>query len=165
MELILITQHFYTNQPLENFDESYCKVIKRKAIQAPIVTFYGRTRDGTRAALHIHGYFPYFYVQLPKHYEPDFVSMTNALERDANYNKNKSQPIIHSMEIVEKLPIYGYHTEKVRFIKISVYNVDAVRKLAEMCCDGVCGIKLQPYEAHIDIFQQIYTEYDISGME
>ncbi|CAG9325959.1 REV3 [Blepharisma stoltei] len=165
MELILIAQHFYTSNPIENYDEDRCRYINRKAVQAPIITLYGRMRDGTRAALHIHGYYPFFYVQLPKDFEPNFEEMTEILEKEINSGKKQGIPIIHDMQIVEKIPFYGFHTEKVRFIKISVYSTENVKKVAEICCDGICGIRLQPYEAHIDVFQQLYTDYNFAGME
>lgn len=73
--------------------------------------------------------------------------------------------VIHHMEIVNKIPIYGYHPETVRFIQVFLYNADLVKPLAEMFYLGSFGVVLQPYEAHIDVFQHFYCQLNVSGLE
>lgn len=73
--------------------------------------------------------------------------------------------LIHNIKEVYKLSIYGYQTNKTRFFYIEVYNAENIKKLGELCLDGIDGVHFQPYEVHIDVFQHFYSDYGLAGMD
>ena len=54
MELLICSQIFTVSSPKPEFDDVYNEFSKRSIINSPIITFYGRTREGGKAAVHVH---------------------------------------------------------------------------------------------------------------
>jgi DNA polymerase family B, exonuclease domain len=167
MNLLICSQLFNVSYPKTEFDDCFNEFSHRQIQTAPIITFYGKTSEGKKAAVHIHKvfykqFFPRFYVEVPESYLEDPLSFAIKLEKKFN----PSAPmIIHKIDRVQKLSIYGYQTSKTTFFKIEVYNSEHIKRLGEMCLEGIDGFHFQPYEAHIDTFQHFYSEFGLSGMD
>lgn len=162
MEILVCSQIFTVSSPKPEYDDTFSTFTNRPVQAAPIITFYGKTRDGLKQALHIHKFYPKFYAQIPTSCLISPIDFCFKLEK---LIENALPPIIHNITECYKLSIYGFQKEKTRFFKIEVYNAEHIRRLAETCLDGIDGYQFQPYEAHIDTFQHFYAEYGMTGMD
>ncbi|CDJ36959.1 DNA polymerase, related [Eimeria tenella] len=60
-------------------------------------------------------------------------------------------PLVHKIEVVKRLPFYGYHREFHAFLKISLTIPSMVGPLAGLLLQGiVTGSPLQPFEVHLN---------------
>lgn len=78
---------------------------------------------------------------------------SNLLKRGAGPSRGAPQggPLVHKIELVRRLPFYGYHRDPQVFIKISITKPQMVGPLAALLLKGVVtGAPLQPYEVHIN---------------
>ncbi len=73
---------------------------------------------------------------------------------------------VHEVEIVEKIPFYGYHPHPIKVLRIALYEPGMVKKAAELLESGaILGVAMQPYEAHLTHFLRFYRDANIQGMD
>jgi len=152
----------YVNEELRYSD---CKDFKGRKIQiAPVIRLFGTNNFGQKCAIHVHGYFPYFYVrlddlvevadeafliqfgeQLERAYNFAYASKNNAVnkvpKKDASgkikdYSTYQGY-VIHGVELVEKLDVYTYHETREKFLKVKVYDPWSVKPLCKILSNGV----------------------------
>ena len=74
--------------------------------------------------------------------------------------------IIHLIEIVHKIPFYGFHTIKKEFLKISVYDSKSIKPLVEILQSGVISNNIyQCYEAHLSLPIHFFADNNLFGMK
>eukprot|EP00921_Rhytidocystis_pertsovi_P016196 GHVQ01025574.1.p1 GENE.GHVQ01025574.1~~GHVQ01025574.1.p1 ORF type:complete len:1520 (-),score=168.75 GHVQ01025574.1:2620-7179(-) len=72
--------------------------------------------------------------------------------------------IVYDVDVVDRIPIYGYHSTPVRFIKITIVKPKLVLSLAACLYRGeVLGYELQPYEVHIPYLIHFLSDCHLSG--
>lgn len=54
MDLLICAQIFSVASPKPDIDDTFSEFSQRPIVVSPIITFYGRTREGGKAAVHIH---------------------------------------------------------------------------------------------------------------
>uniref|UniRef100_A0A1B0B962 DNA polymerase n=1 Tax=Glossina palpalis gambiensis TaxID=67801 RepID=A0A1B0B962_9MUSC len=92
----------------------------------PIMRMFGITMEGNSVCCHVHGFCPYFYLAAPHSFEQSHCYLfREALDKkvlaDMRSNKDNVQEAVLSVEIVERLNIYGYQGDrKQRYLKITV---------------------------------------------
>ena len=59
--------------------EAFRDLLGRRVVHSPVITFFGKDPRNRSTALHIHGFFPYFYIKVHK-YRDLFKSKTALLE-------------------------------------------------------------------------------------
>lgn len=73
--------------------------------------------------------------------------------------------LLYGIEVVEKIPMYGYHPSPVPFLKIKILNPKHIRLVGSILMSGVIqGVEIQPYEAHISNILQCFIDNEVSGM-
>ena len=73
---------------------------------------------------------------------------------------------MHEVELVWKMPVYGFHSEKKPFLKITIYDPAHVKRCSELLYQGaVFGHSFQPYEAHLTYYMHFYTDLNLFGMQ
>ncbi|KAL4489103.1 hypothetical protein ABPG73_005590 [Tetrahymena malaccensis] len=162
----------------------YDKIVdrkNRKILQAPVARIYGNDRQGKSVCLHIHGYFPYFYlkvnqiahlIQNDKTFLDKFIDLIeecyytlySVSEKQKKFLMSTT-PIILNYELIYKKDIYGYHATEEPFLKIYFYNPKMIKKLVGILESGVImNIEFVIFEGHLTHFLKLYSDLDIKGL-
>ena len=170
MEVCLLVHEFELHPPAQEFDYSFSPILQTAVSQAPILTVYGRTRTGTRATLHIHKvgcmqFLPFLYAHPPSDFDAKYENLQALARRIQGKLPKGAGATIHEIASVRKTSFYGFHDQQSQFLRISFYDMNISRDLMRVLSSGEIGLKLQPYEAHIDVFQHFYAEFNLSGMD
>ncbi|KFA75353.1 hypothetical protein S40288_02003 [Stachybotrys chartarum IBT 40288] len=147
-----------------------------KGTKVPVVRVFGSTETGQKVCAHIHGAFPYLYVEYEGSLDPEQVgayiyrlhlSIDHALAvsyRRDQYGENAQ--FVARITLVKGIPFYGYHVGYRFFLKIYMYNPIVMTRLADLLQQGVIlKHKFQPYEAHLQYLLQFMTDYNLYGCD
>ncbi|KAJ6254963.1 intein-containing DNA polymerase delta catalytic subunit precursor [Anaeramoeba flamelloides] len=105
--------------------DSYTQRTKKqnKKELLPVIRVFGVTKKGNSVLAHVHGYFPYFFVNVPKNFkesDTDLFKKTldTKIESFIKNTKHKTLIYIRSVKIVLKKNFYGYQPKKEEFLRI-----------------------------------------------
>ncbi|CDI87412.1 DNA polymerase zeta catalytic subunit, putative [Eimeria praecox] len=77
----------------------------------------------------------------------------------------KGGPLVQKIEVVRRLPFYGYHRDFHFFLKIYLTVPEMVGPLAGLLLKGVVtGSPLQPFEVHLSFQTQVLADLHLKGM-
>ncbi|KAM0355676.1 hypothetical protein ACHAPU_000061 [Fusarium lateritium] len=147
-----------------------------KGPKVPVVRVFGSTETGQKVCAHIHGAFPYMYVEYEGDLSPDQVgayiyrfhlSIDHALavsyRRD---QKNDNARFVARITLVKGIPFYGFHVGYRFFLKIYMFNPIVMTRLADLLQQGVImKQKFQPYEAHLQYLLQFMSDFNLYGCD
>jgi DNA polymerase elongation subunit (family B) len=102
---------------------------------------------------------------VPKGYAVAYEDLRVLARRIQGKLAKNAGAVIHDITTVTKTSFYGYHEQPSQFLRISYYDMNISTELMRLLSSGEAGAKLQPYEAHIDLFQHFYAEFNLSGMD
>ncbi|KAI1417448.1 hypothetical protein F5Y13DRAFT_202971 [Hypoxylon sp. FL1857] len=145
-----------------------------KEPRVPVIRVFGSTETGQKVCAHIHGAFPYLYIEYNGSLLPDDVgayiyrlhlSIDHALavsyRRNAYDGKSK---YVARITLVKGIPFYGFYVGYRFYLKIYMLNPLVMTRLAELLQQGVImKRKFQPYEAHLQYLLQFMTDYNLYG--
>ncbi|KAJ6114818.1 hypothetical protein N7486_000596 [Penicillium sp. IBT 16267x] len=142
--------------------------------RVPVIRVFGATETGQRVCVHVHGAFPYLYIEYNGSLETEAVnsaiqtlhlSVDHALA--VSYRRNaydqKTAYVAH-ITLVKGMPFYGYHVGYRFFFKIYLLNPFYKTRLADLLHQGaVMKRPLQPYESHMQYVPQWMCDYNLYG--
>ncbi|KAL4953607.1 hypothetical protein BDW69DRAFT_153369 [Aspergillus filifer] len=142
--------------------------------KVPVIRIFGTTETGQKICVHVHGAFPYLYVQYDGDLSPEAVrfaarnlhiSIDHALA--VSYRRNaydKKAAFVAHITLVKGVPFYGYHVGYRFFFKIYLLNPIYTTRLADLLLQGaVMKRPLQPYESHMQYVPQWMCDYSLYG--
>ncbi|RDW86204.1 DNA-directed DNA polymerase zeta catalytic subunit REV3 [Aspergillus mulundensis] len=142
--------------------------------KVPVIRIFGTTETGQKICVHVHGAFPYLYVQYDGDLSPDAVrsaarslhlSIDHALA--VSYRRNaydKKTAFVGHITLVKGVPFYGYHVGYRFFFKIYLLNPIYITRLADLLLQGaVMKRPIQPYESHLQYVPQWMCDYNLFG--
>ncbi|KAF8249753.1 DNA/RNA polymerase [Wilcoxina mikolae CBS 423.85] len=152
----------------------------------PILRIFGATESGQRVCAHVHGVFPYLYVEYPGPYfgndgkfnaesvqkvlctlrrSIDFALNSSTFQNKNNVSEEKlKQQHVASIALVKGVPFYGYSAGWRLYCKIYLYNPRQITSLVKLLSSGaIMKRKLQPYEAHINYILQFMIDFNLYG--
>lgn len=145
-----------------------------KEPEVPVIRVFGSTETGQKVCAHIHGAFPYMFVEYTGDLAPDVVgayiyqlhlSIDHALA--ASYRRtNSAKPpkFVARVTLVKAIPFYGFHVGYRFYLKIYMLNPLVMTRLADMLHQGlIMNRKFQPYESHLQFLLQFMTDYNLYG--
>ncbi|KAI1638034.1 DNA polymerase family B [Biscogniauxia mediterranea] len=145
-----------------------------KEPRVPVIRVFGSTETGQKVCAHIHGAFPYLYIEYTGSLAPDHVgtyiyrlhlSIDHALA--VSYRRNVSDgksKYVARITLAKGIPFYGFHVGYRFYLKIYMLNPLVMTRLAELLQQGVImNRKFQPYEAHLQYLLQFMTDYNLYG--
>ncbi|KAJ5918248.1 hypothetical protein N7454_010623 [Penicillium verhagenii] len=142
--------------------------------RVPVIRVFGATETGQRVCVHVHGAFPYLYIEYNGSLEAEavnsaiqtlHVSIDHALA--VSYRRNaydQKVAYVAHITLVKGMPFYGYHVGYRFFFKIYVLNPFYITRLADLFHQGaVMKRPLQPYESHMQYVPQWMCDYNLYG--
>lgn len=147
-----------------------------KGTKVPVVRIFGSTETGQKVCAHIHGAFPYLYVEYNGNLSPDEVgayiyklhlSIDHALA--VSYRRNQHEDdakFVARITLVKGTPFYGFYVGFRFFLKIYLFNPVVMNRLADLLQQGVImKTTFQPYEAHLQYLLQFMVDYNLYGCD
>ena len=165
-----------------------------KGPKVPVIRVFGSTETGQKVCAHIHGAFPYLFVEYPGSLVPEegeldgctftstlwltrltvgafiyrlHLSIDHALSvsyRKDQYGQNVKY--VARITLVKGVPFYGFHVGYRYFLKIYMFNPIVMTRLADLLQQGVImKRRFQPYEAHLQFLLQFMTDYNLYGCD
>ncbi|KAL2121902.1 hypothetical protein VTJ04DRAFT_2357 [Mycothermus thermophilus] len=144
--------------------------------KVPVIRVFGSTETGQKVCAHIHGAFPYLFVEyrgpLDKPTYSEYIyrmhlSIDHALT--VSYRRDPSrgpQRYVARITLVKGIPFYGFHVGYRFYLKIYMLNPLTISRLADLLQQGVImGRKFQPYEAHLQYQLQFMADYNLYGCD
>ncbi|KAL3466734.1 hypothetical protein BJX64DRAFT_215708 [Aspergillus heterothallicus] len=142
--------------------------------KVPVIRIFGTTETGQKICVHVHGAFPYLYIQYDGDLDSEAVrsaarslhiSVDHALA--LSYRRNaydKKAAFVAHITLVKGIPFYGYHVGYRFFFKIYLMNPMYITRLAELLLQGaVMKRPIQPYESHLQYVPQWMCDYSLYG--
>ncbi|KAI0877980.1 DNA polymerase family B [Hypoxylon argillaceum] len=146
----------------------------RKEPRVPVIRVFGSTETGQKVCAHIHGAFPYLFIEYDGSLNPDDVnayiyrlhlSIDHALA--VSYRRNVydgNSRYVARITLVKGIPFYGFYVGYRFYLKIYMLNPAVMTRFAELLRQGVIMKQvLQPYEAHLQYILQFMTDYNLYG--
>ncbi|OXV09392.1 hypothetical protein Egran_02843 [Elaphomyces granulatus] len=141
--------------------------------KVPIIRAFGATETGQKVCAHIHGAFPYLYVEYRGSLESDLVtsairdlrqSIDNALAASYRNESDGKTAFVAHVSLVKGIPFYGLHVGYRFYFKIYLRNPQNIIRLADLLRQGaVMKCPLQPYESHLQYIPQWMCDYNLYG--
>ncbi|KAL2860261.1 hypothetical protein BJX68DRAFT_81444 [Aspergillus pseudodeflectus] len=142
--------------------------------KVPVIRIFGTTETGQKVCVHVHGAFPYLYVQYDGDLDPEAVrSAARSLHISADhalalsYRRNaydKKAAFVAHITLVKGVPFYGYHVGFRFFFKIYLLNPMYINRLADLLLQGaVMKRPIQPFESHLQYVPQWMCDYSLYG--
>ncbi|KAL0230685.1 hypothetical protein PCE1_004241 [Barthelona sp. PCE] len=130
---------------------------------------FGITEEMQRVCLHVHGYFPHFFVRLPS-LTCSQTLLSTVYDRfiDICMASEIQPPHIATMNVVEALYGYGYSDRDSLFIKVSCFRTSVRSALVKALQESdtmVFGFEANVCNAHITLSQQFFTAKFINPMD
>ncbi|PFH57495.1 hypothetical protein XA68_14992 [Ophiocordyceps unilateralis] len=147
-----------------------------KGPKVPVVRVFGSTETGQKVCAHVHGAFPYLYVEYKGSLAQEQVgaftyrlhlSIDHALavsyRRDQHSDNAK---FVARITLVKGIPFYGFHVGYRFYLKVYMFNPVVMTRLADLLQQGVImKQKFQPYEAHLQYLLQFMVDYNLYGCD
>lgn len=138
---------------------------------------------------HVHGVFPYCYVEYTGNLVPDeggvplsnarsdfdrvdayiqklktSIDLYMAISHRKNANGSKNNAYVARITLCKGVPIYGFHIGWRFYLKIYMLNPIYIPRLSELLRNGsIMGRCVQPYEVHIPYLLQFMADYGLYG--
>ena len=122
-----------------------------------LIKVFGVTADGESVAINLLNYTPFFFVKLPRS-----LSYANLMMLNEHLKKQLGSSLV-STDTFEKKDFWGFtNQEKFKFMRITLTNLQAMRKAARIFSRDIRGIKYNLYESNIDPFLRMIHIRNIS---
>ncbi|KAJ5882836.1 uncharacterized protein N7473_011098 [Penicillium subrubescens] len=142
--------------------------------KVPVIRVFGATETGQRVCVHVHGAFPYLYIEYSGSVVPEAVSsairtlhisIDHALAASFRCNAyDRKTAYVAHITLVKGIPFYGYHVGYRTFFKIYLLNPFYVTRLTDLLHEGaVLNRPLQRYESHLQYVPQWMCDYNLYG--
>ena len=142
--------------------------------RVPVIRVFGATETGQKVCAHVHGAFPYLYIEYNEGLSPNEVdayihrlrlSIDHALA--VSYRRNvydgKTAFVAH-ISIVKGTPFYGFNVGYKFLLKVYLLNPLNMTRLADLLRQGAVMKKaIQPYESHMQYLAQWMCDYNLYG--
>lgn len=166
--------HYQSNPTAFDCKTNNAAYSSRKFHSVPVIRIFGTSEHGQHTLVHIHGVYPYVYIEYRgdlhiAQVETYISQLSNAIDSAMNkaYKRKDSRPndvFVANIVLCKGVPFYGYHVGWVPYLKIYMVNPSHMFKLVELLRNGdIMGTPIQPYEAHIPYLLQFFADFNLSG--
>ena len=147
---------------------------QRNLPQVPVVRVFGATETGQKVCLHIHGAFPYLYLEyngpLDRTSVDEYIAALRlsidhalAVSYRRNIEDGKAVFVAH-ISLVKGVPYFGYHVGYKYFLKVYLLNPSNMTRLSDLLHQGaILKQVFQPYESHLQFLAQWMCDFNLYG--
>ncbi|GAA5888955.1 hypothetical protein JCM16303_004683 [Sporobolomyces ruberrimus] len=158
--------------PYDNRRTPYSKEYLR---QVPVIRIFGATDRGQRVCAHVHGAFPYIYVEYKGKLDPDSVNdyilkfggslnHAMALSLPTKHKQGQTPQYVAFIVLCKGVPFYGYHVGYKPFLKVYMVNPIHKKRLSQCLRSGaVLGTEFDVFEDHIPFLLQFMLDANLYG--
>ncbi|BGP52794.1 DNA polymerase zeta [Rhodotorula sphaerocarpa] len=166
---------FVPSSERSHFDNRRSPFSRDELHTVPVIRIFGATDRGQRVCAHVHGAFPYVYVEYKGKLDPTSVSdyirrfgaaLNKAMGIALPSKHKKGQPTQYVAFIVpcKGIPFYGYHVGYVPYLKIYIVHPRHKTRLSEVLRSGaVLGTQFDVFEAHVPFLLQFMLDANLFG--
>jgi DNA polymerase delta subunit 1 len=140
----------------------------------PVIRMFGVTKVGNSVCCHIHGFSPYFYVNLPDNFEEAEMylfkeKLNDAVVADMRSNKDNITEAVLMMELLKGKSLVEYQGEEDgKFAKITLALpkfVAAAKRLltTTIVYQPLANHTFYPFESNVDIETRFMVDTNILG--
>ncbi|KAG2061849.1 hypothetical protein BDR06DRAFT_945889 [Suillus hirtellus] len=142
--------------------------------RVPVIRIYGASSTGTKACVHVHQVYPYFFVEYEGKLSPENVNQYIAkLSRSLNHaiaismkrnpHSRKSQ-FVRGVLLVKGVHFYGFHSSYTPFLKILIADPAFVNRAVTILQSGtVMRTRFRIYESHLSYILQFMCDFGLYG--
>ncbi|KAG1864196.1 hypothetical protein DFJ58DRAFT_680547 [Suillus subalutaceus] len=142
--------------------------------RVPVIRIYGASSTGTKACVHVHQVYPYFFVEYGGKLSPENVNQYIAkLSRSLNHaiaismkrnpHSRKSQ-FVRGVLLVQGVHFYGFHSSYTPFLKILIADPTFVNRAVTILQSGtVMRTRFRVYESHLSYILQFMCDFGLYG--
>ncbi|KAK9238290.1 hypothetical protein V1525DRAFT_358797 [Lipomyces kononenkoae] len=142
--------------------------------KVPIVRVFGNSDSGQKVCAHIHGIYPYLFIDysgsLDKQHVDEYIqelymSINNALRTSfQNSAKEARNTFVANIVLCKGVPFYGFHIGWKYFLKVYMLSPSIMGRLADLFRDSaVLGFPVQVYEAQLPYVLQFMADFNLFG--
>ncbi|XP_074603452.1 DNA polymerase zeta catalytic subunit isoform X3 [Brevipalpus obovatus] len=168
LRLRIVKVDFYMSEkPITGLDQLYCDFKGVEITTVPVIRIFGVTESGKKGCLHVHGYWPYFYIpfEAQRYIDKQSFIQRLAIELDQNLVNKRNADGVHMITSLKSLPYYGYHPSSKQFLKVEFYNPNHLRRAIELLQKGsIMGQDMAVHEGHIPYILKFFIDYNLFGM-
>ncbi|GAA6018210.1 hypothetical protein JCM11491_005634 [Sporobolomyces phaffii] len=162
----------WETSPYDNRRSPYSKELLR---QVPVIRIFGATDKGQRVCAHVHGTFPYVYVEYKGKLDPDSVNdyirkfgaslnSAMALSLPTKHKHGQTPQYVAFIVLCKGVPFYGYHVGYRLFLKIYMVHPTHKSRLSQCLRSGaVLGTEFDVFEDHIPFLLQFMLDSNLYG--
>ncbi|KAK4133418.1 hypothetical protein BT67DRAFT_423459 [Trichocladium antarcticum] len=143
-----------------------------KRPKVPVIRVFGSTETGQKVCAHIHGAFPYLFIEYQGPLDKPTVSeymyrLHLSIDRALAVSYHRDlESFVARVTLVKGVPFYGFHVGYRFYLKIYMLNPLVMTRLSDLLQQGlIMGCRFQPYEAHLQYLLQFMTDYNLYGCD
>ncbi|PSK46036.1 DNA polymerase zeta catalytic subunit [Elsinoe australis] len=147
---------------------------QQNAPQVPIIRVFGATETGQKVCAHIHGVFPYLFLeydgslkkeQVDAYIQSLRLSIDHALAVSFRRNNYDGRAVyVAHISLVKGVPFFGYNVGYKYFLKVYLLNPLHMTRLADLLHQGAIMKRMfQPYESHLQYLLQWMCDFNLYG--
>ncbi|KAH6917376.1 hypothetical protein BKA70DRAFT_332306 [Coprinopsis sp. MPI-PUGE-AT-0042] len=142
--------------------------------KVPILRVYGNSSAGSKACVHIHQVYPYFYVEYLASLHPKEVkryirrltkSLNHAVALSLKRNpESANSQYIRAAILVKGIHFYGFHSSYSPFLKVLVADPSMVNRVVTILRSGIImKTRFRIYESHLSFPLQFMCDFGLYG--
>lgn len=139
--------------------------------KVPVIRIFGIRDTGQKTVVHMHGLYPYFYIDysgdtdsqsLSKYLPLLSASIDKALQ--LSLGKKETLNAVVAVIPVKGIKFYGFSSSYSCFLKIYIYDPSLVTRIVKLMESGsILGQEFITYESHIPYMLQFFVDYNLFG--
>ncbi|KAL8283649.1 hypothetical protein RQP46_005444 [Phenoliferia psychrophenolica] len=164
------------SKPMKEFQTRRSPFSQDTLRAVPEVRIFGATDMGQRVVAHVHGTFPYVFIEYKGKLDPDSLNaymlrlgkaLNRALEHSLptrKFNKDQTPQFVAFIVPCKGVPFYGYHVGYRTYLKVYAVDPKHKKRMADILRSGaLMDTKFEVFEDHISFLLQFMLDQNLYG--
>ena len=142
----------------------------------PVIRVFGATENGQKVCAHVHGAFPYLFIQYSESTkEQDVAEYIDVLRHSIDhalalsyrrnpYDDPRKTSFVAHISLVKGVPFFGYNVGYKHYLKVYLLNPAHMTRFTDLLQQGAILKRVfQPFEAHLQYLLQWMCDFNLYG--